>query len=311
MIQSFKMSFKILKSTKGFFLSMVFMPIIMIILVNLTLSYSNTPMIAYVGDSESLMSVEGIRLKPIEKDEIDYFLGSNQGTLVVECDKDGNIYRYHSSMKNNSLISHLEKQMELGTGKYIEEKPKVEYSVGLMIFKLITGASLFATFLIIERNNGIFLRIKNGKTPFPSYILGKALSIFFVYEIASLVIITFYYFAGYDLGNSDILSIFLVFTSAVIFSLGLYLFVGSFMKNEGYIWVFSTGILFPLALCSGLLFPMETMPSWMKAIGHITPQYYFQSFIIKGDINITSISVIFAVSLVFAFLGYRNFNKKI
>lgn len=89
---------------------------------------------------------------------------------------------------------------------------QLSYSIGIILFKLLTAAGLLATVLISEKGNGIILRVKNSKTKLSSYILGKSLAIIFVYEIANLLILLFYKFAGFDLGKSNILQLGILFT---------------------------------------------------------------------------------------------------
>ena len=271
--QAFKLTFKILRNTKGFISSMVIMPIIMIILVSMTLAYSDVPVVGYIG--EKAPSVANIKMIKLEADEKDYFLGLSQGTLVLKTDKEGNVLQYYSSISNNPLIPMIENGDS--TNEVFNEKPKISYSVGIILFKLLTAASLLATVLISEKGNGIILRVKNSKTKLSSYILGKSLAIVFVYEIANFLILLFYKFAGFDLGQSDIFNVGILFTVTLFISTGLYIFLSAIMKNEGYIWIISTGIIFPLGLFSGILFPVEYMADWMKLVAHISPLYYLQN----------------------------------
>ncbi|MDO5726169.1 MAG: ABC transporter permease [Tissierellia bacterium] len=310
MVQSFKFTLKSLKNTKGFLTSMTIMPIIMIILVSITLAYSNLPMVAVVGDASNLDYVSGIRTQTIEKSEIEYFLGSNQGTLIVEISGNGSIEKYYSSVENNPLISHIESQFGKAIGEKTVDRPRIEYSIGIIIFKLLTGASLLATVLIREKQNGIFVRIKNASISPYMHIIGKTLAILFVYEIANIVILAFYKFANFDFGNSDLFQMFLLLNIAMFLSAGIYIFVASIADNEGLLWVVSTGIFFPLALASGVLFPIKYMPNWMKTIAHISPQYYLQKSFVDGKLWILPIAIMLFLAFVLMILGIKNIIRE-
>lgn len=304
--QAFKFTFKILKNTKGFFSSMIIMPVIMIMLVSVTLAYSDIPVVGYIG--EKAPNTANVKMMKLETDEKDYFLGLSQGTLVIRTDKEGNVEQYYSSVPNNPLISMIENSNS--NDRAYNERPKLSYSVGIILFKLLTAAGMLATFLISEKGNGIILRVKNSKTKLGSYILGKSLAIIFVYEIANLLILLFYKFAGFDLGKSDIFQLGILFTVTLFISNGVYIFLSAIMKNEGYIWIVSTGIIFPLGLFSGILFPVEYMSDWMKLVAYISPLYYLQNSAISGKIEMIPILLMSTVSVSLGICGIILMSKQ-
>ncbi len=306
MEQAFKFTFKILRNTKGFIPSMIIMPVIMILLVSMTLAYSDVPVVGYIG--EKAPSAANVKMLKLEADEKDYFLGLSQGTLVVKTDKEGNPLQYYSTVSNNPLIEMIENSNS--TDESFNEKPKLSYSVGIILFKLLTAAGLLATVLISEKGNGIILRVKNSKTKLSSYILGKSLAIIFVYEVANFLILLFYKFAGFDLGKSNIFQIGVLFTITLFISTGLYIFLSAIMKNEGYIWTISTGIIFPLGLFSGILFPVEYMADWMKLVARISPLYYLQNSVINGKIDAVPILLMCMISTILGVYGIRLLSKQ-
>ena len=121
----------------------------------------------------------------------------------------------------------------------------------------------------------------------------------------------FYKYAGFDLGKSNILQLGILFTFTLFISTGLYIFLSAIMKNEGYIWTISTGIIFPLGLFSGILFPVEYMANWMKLVAHISPLYYLQNSVISGKMEIIPIITMLVISIVLAICGIKLMNKRI
>ena len=306
MVQSFNFTFKVLRNTKGFIVSMIIMPIFMIVLVSITLAYSNVPTVAYIG--EKAPNVTNIKMMKIEEREKDYFLGISQGTLVIRTNSNGEVEKYYSSIENNPLIPLIENADK--NAEVFTERPSINYSIGTMLFKLLTAAGLLATVLIQEKGNGILLRVKNSKTKLSTYILGKSVAIMFVYEIATIAILTFYKFANYDFGKSNIVDLGIIFTVALFISTGIYIFVAGLIKNEGLIWGISSGIIFPLGICSGILFPVEYMPKWMKTIAHISPLYYLQLSVINGKIEVLPICFMLIISFVLAMFGIKQLARK-
>ncbi|UTC64008.1 ABC transporter permease [Treponema sp. OMZ 788] len=305
MVQSFNFTFKVLRNTKGFIVSMIIMPIFMILLVSITLAYSNVPTVAYIG--EKAPNVTNIKMMKIEEREKDYFLGLSQGTLVIRTNRHGEVEKYYSSIENNPLIPLIENTDK--NAEVFTEGPSINYSIGTMLFKLLTAAGLLATVLIQEKGNGILLRVKNSKTKLSTYILGKSFAIMFVYEIATLAILTFYKFANYDFGKSNIVDLAIIFTVALFISTGIYIFVAGVIKNEGLIWGISSGIIFPLGICSGILFPIEYMPQWMKTIAHLSPLYYMQHSITSGKLETVPIVIMLSISLILGLIGIRLIEK--
>lgn len=306
MVPSFNFTFKVLRNTKGFIVSMIIMPIFMILIVSITLAYSNVPTVAYIG--EKAPNVTNIKMMRIDEREKDYFLGISQGTLVIRTNSNGEVEKYYSSIKNNPLIPLIENADK--NAEVFTERPSINYSIGTMLFKLLTAAGLLATVLIQEKGNGILLRVKNSKIKLSTYILGKSFAIMFVYEIAILAILTFYQFANYDFGKSNVIDLGIIFTVALFISTGIYIFVAGLIKNEGLIWGISSGIIFPLGICSGILFPIEYMPQWMKAIAHISPLYYLQISVINGKIEVSPICFMLSASCVLAILGIKQLARK-
>lgn len=306
MVPSFNFTFKALKNTKGFIVSMIIMPIFMILLVSITLAYSKVPTVAYIG--EKAPNVTNIKMMKIEEKEKDYFLGISQGTLVIKTNSEGEVEKYYSSIENNPLIPLIENADK--NAKAFTERPSINYSIGTMLFKLLTAAGLLATVLIQEKGNGIILRVKNSKTKLGTYILGKSLAIMFVYEIATLAILMFYQFANYDFGKSNVVDLGIIFTIALLISTGIYIFVAGLIKNEGLIWGISSGIIFPLGICSGILFPIEYMPEWMKTIAHISPLYYLQISVINGKIEVLPICFMLMASFVLTMVGIKQLAKQ-
>ena len=297
MVQSFKYSFVILKNTKGFFISMVIAPVLMILLISLTLAYKKVPTVGYTGPV--VPDLGNCDLVSLDDDQIDYFLGMNQGSLVAICDEEGQVISYRSSIANNPIISLIENS----DGKEMQTRPEVSYSIGLMFFKFLTAGELLATYLIKERQNGTLLRIRNSKTSIAAYILGKALAVIFVYSIASLIIISFYKIGRFDFGNSSPALLLALFNITIILSCGLFIFLSSILKEEGHTWAISTAILFPLSVLSGMLFPPDTMAQWMKTIAHISPLYYIEQSAITGSFYTLPLLIMLGLSVVFTSLG--------
>lgn len=311
MIASCKYTFLSLKNTKGFLVSMFIMPILMVLLITITLSYSPSAVVGVVSHgNDAPFSLSFARTQRLEPEEIDYFLGSAEGSLVVVLDVNGRAEKYHSAIPNHPLIPRVEKDLANPRGTYVEQ-PRISYSLGILLFKLMTAASLIGTLLIQERNNGIAVRLKNAGTLIYSYVLGKLLAVFATYTLVNGLLLAFYRAAGFDFGNTNPGDLFALFSLALLVSGGIFVFASGFMKNEGHLWMVSTGVLFPLALFSGVLFPIEGMPAWMQAVARLSPQYFLQKMAVSGQIEWFPVSVLLLTAGLLLFFGIRIHYKKV
>ncbi|MDO5695834.1 MAG: ABC transporter permease [Eubacteriales bacterium] len=310
MAVSFKTVWLSLRKTKGFLVSMTVMPIVLIILVTLTLSYSARPVIGCVGNAERLQRIPGIRVAVLEASETAYFLGGARSTLVVYTDADGMPKEFESSVRDNPLVTMVREGVVTPAETVQKQRPEVGFAVGILLFKLMTAGSLGATLLMKERQNGTMVRIRNSAIRPAAHMTAAITVPFLLYCLADVVILLFYKVADFDYGLATPGLLYAVFTVALIFSTGIYTLVGSFAENEGHLWLFSTGILFPLALCSGVLFPTAYMPAWMRTVAKVSPQYYLQEMVADGLLAPVPVVLMTGIGVLTAVIGMMRFSRR-
>lgn len=315
MINTVQYSWKILKNTKGFLSSMLVMPIVMIILVSLTLAYAPEPMVGYVGVPGRLDRIPGIRITPVSPDAVEAFLAEGQGALVVHLPRSGQAstpadVQFDTIRPDNALIPVVLNGLMNPADQPVQHRPSVQYAMGVLLFKCLTAAGVVATVIISEKKSNVFSRIRNAGMSFRTYVLGKSVALLFAYILSAAVIALFYWAAGFDFGQSSPLIVFALLCLATVLSLGVYTAVTPFLKDEGSVWSLSTLIFFPMAVFSGALFPYETMPQWMQAVGRICPQHYLAEMAKRGTLNPVQILIMLAAAAALFLFGSTALQRQ-
>ncbi|KRN96079.1 ABC transporter permease [Companilactobacillus kimchiensis] len=87
-------------------------------------------------------------------------------------------------------------------------------------------------------------------------------------------------------------------------------------KNPNTVNLLNNLIVFPLAIISGLWWPIQMMPTWLQKIGKIMPTYQLslldQNLLHKSTINFSAILIIFAwfIAIALLFFVIGNIQKR-
>ena len=103
-----------------------------------------------------------------------------------------------------------------------------------------------------------------------------------------------------------------------IFTIGLVslgLIIGSFLENPESFGLVSSFVVYPLFLLSGALYPLDTLPSWMKILTHLDPATFAVDGLRNVILGISSMSLAQNLSVLIAFdvslilIGTWAFNR--
>ncbi len=139
-----------------------------------------------------------------------------------------------------------------------------------MIWALIGGTASFSLSLTLERSRGTLLRLLVSPTTARQVLASKALAA----TVASVVVTTGLIALGI-LGfgvqpSSYPLLALAVVCGAICFS-GLTMAFSVLGSTEGGTAGVSWGVMLPLSLLGGVMFPLYLMPQWMQALSNISP----------------------------------------
>ncbi|MBS1978905.1 MAG: ABC transporter permease [Bacteroidetes bacterium] len=103
-----------------------------------------------------------------------------------------------------------------------------------------------------------------------------------------------------------------------IFTIGLVslgLIIGSFLESPESFGLVSSFVVYPLFLLSGALYPLDTLPAWMKVLTRLDPATFAVDGLRNVILGISSMSLIHDLSVLIAFdislilIGTWAFNR--
>ncbi|MEH7464105.1 ABC transporter permease [Bacillus thuringiensis] len=197
----------------------------------------------------------------------------------------------------------------------------------LVASQSITGMSVFfSTFVIIsivisfvkDREKGMVARLASTPLKPYSFFLGKCIPFFFiiVMQVLLLTILGVYL---YDIKITHYGSylVVILMLSMLVTSWGLAIAV--FAKTENTGLVMTNIIALGAAVACGLWTPFEQLPSYLKIIGKIFPQYWAHQGLVNsvstlpGGESLSLVAFVLigysALGFIVSLVGYRNYIK--
>lgn len=340
MLSVLKNSIRMFFRNKEYFEEMIVSPIFMLLIFSFFLSYNTKHNIAVVnGNGESRVStaivemlsdVEGIKLIDVKEDEVEKKIlsGNIEEAVVIDDDDKVSIVKTKGDSKFSSLLSDLieNKVMELQSGDNYsdtqvtlneskQKKVSVTNSLGVIIFKILTGGMLLAGLLIEERKSGIRNRILLSGIGTASYLGGVGI----VFMVNSFISTIVYFIAAklfrFDFGmeNSFLFLIVLLVTS--VLATALYLMLSAFSNDNTTVWSISVFAILPTSILAGAFFPFQSMPKYMQIIGNCFPQRWISASVEKlqagGNLvdTIPYMAGVLAVSAIFFIIAVQKTKK--
>ena len=124
-----------------------------------------------VGNADAVISIDEISGKPV----------------IITSENNKDFADFLRSVVNASVNNDTEAVNAVITNASNRGRVSIANSLGVVIFKVITGAALLGGTLIYERNRGIKQRIIITGIKYSSYILGKCF-VYFVNSVIALVL---------------------------------------------------------------------------------------------------------------------------
>jgi ABC-type multidrug transport system permease subunit len=178
---------------------------------------------------------------------------------------------------NTANPAAVESGVQFGHNIYGEEKPKFTYYMapGILVsisFSMAVG--LTATTLILERKEGLLDRSWVAGVNVLEVVLAHAVTQLFIIVI-QMALMVFFLIVVFDVpceGNVTFVLLLVILQGLTGMSAGL-LTSAVFETEIGAVQA-ALGLNYPILLLSGVLWPIEAMPTWLQYISYGLPTTY-------------------------------------
>lgn len=145
----------------------------------------------------------------------------------------------------------------------------VPLSIGLIL--LLTALLLASNSVIVEKERGIYFRLRSAPTTHLSWVSGKIIGqmVFALIEAGIILLIASIAFGVPLPSNLTDLSIAILAVAFAFICIGL--FIPEIMKTQATAILSSLLILLPMLFLSGIIFPIEFMPQPVDMIASVLP----------------------------------------
>lgn len=144
----------------------------------------------------------------------------------------------------------------------------IAYIAFFLIF-LLTSVSFLR-----ERTQGTMERLAASPVTRLELALGYMLGFGFFAMIQATVLLLFTIYALQVKYSGNLVSIFVVTAALVLGAVNLGIFLSAFARNELQAIQFIPLVILPQVLLSGLLWPVQDMPTWLQVIARVMPLTY-------------------------------------
>jgi ABC-2 type transport system permease protein len=139
-----------------------------------------------------------------------------------------------------------------------------------ILWGLMGCVASFSISIVIERNQGTFLRLRTSPLTWNQIIAGKGLACFLTSVFVITALLTFASLVlGVRLGNPALLTLAIV--SAAFCFTGLMMLFSTLGKTEAGVAGAGWGIMMPMAMVGGGMIPLLFMPDWMQVASSFSP----------------------------------------
>lgn len=140
------------------------------------------------------------------------------------------------------------------------------------IISLFTLLLLASSGIIYDKKTDYLLRLKATKTFIPTYLLSK-LILYTVISIAQLLIVMLLTTLQGAVFKLEFTSLITAVITVTAFNASIGLLIGKLSDNENVAILSSLMLSLPFLFLSGVFFPLEYMPDYVKVIAEIVPLY--------------------------------------
>ena len=248
-------------------------------------------------------------LKLLNQTVFDY--SNNLIILIDELNETTQLLDIYTSREPKNIV----RAITLNEEKVFGEKTYFDFlAPGLiLVLLLFTILLVSSSNIVYERKIGTLARTLLSPTTIPMFLLAKTIFFFIISTIEIVVMLLTIKLFGITISTNSTVLLILFLTSLNFIFIGLML--GGFSSSENTALLSSLVIALPMLFLSGLFFPFEIMPKFMKSIGTNLPLTLgVESLdkIITYSSNIENIVIlkIIVITFILSLFAYLAIKKK-
>ena len=303
MIKIIKNSFLVFRRNKDYFMTMILGPLSILIIASLFLTFDTKSTVAVVNGSESefghivedmFSDSDAFDYKSISEEELNTELAASGVDIVVavSCEADNLLKSgtsavvIYSAKGDSDLKAAVEEMITSAEDIFINgardysintnPSPKktipIGNSLGLTMFRIISGGSLLIMILLNDKKRGVRGRVQLSGVSSFSYLAGMST----VFLISSMISSVTYFLTALIcrlyMGLSNDLLLLPVLFVTNIFSVCFAVFLSTLIKNEQTISTILAALALPATILGGGVLPYEKMPRMLQNISEFIPQ---------------------------------------
>ncbi len=305
MLSMLRNTFRRFRRNKTYLKAIIITPVLMLFIFSFLFAYNTSHKITVINKDSgvigetvqsALASLDGVKILSIHEDDVEKKIRTRSIELAVIVEagasqlwqqgESPNIRFIHTGQSEiaplfmtlvNAQINKLSlnqnpADQEVQVNPVAKKGIPINNSLGVIVFKLLTGGSLLASLLIHERQSGIKDRVlMSGICP-TSYLAGIGLAYFISSITASAMYYLFAKLFHFDFGMEHTLPFLAVLCSANLLSTALYMMFSAFINQDGLLWFIAVIVILPSSILSGAFWPFTYMPDTMRLVGSFFPQ---------------------------------------
>jgi ABC-2 type transport system permease protein len=301
----YRNTWRLFRRNKEYMKAIIVTPVLMLFIFSFLFSYNTSQKVTVINKDkgivgktvlESIESLDGVKMLTIEEEEIPKKIRTRSIEFAVVVEEGASekvkqglpptihfIHTGHSEIAKmivtliNNNVNALSAdssapKMKVNVNEVPDKGIPINNSLGVIVFKLLTGGSLLAGLLINERKNGIKGRILLSGTRSTSYLAGIGAAYLISSMIASVIYYLFAVLFNFNFGMEHTILFLIILLSANLLSTALYMLLSAFIHRDGLLWYIAVILILPTSILSGAFWPFSYMPEIMQMIGNCFPQ---------------------------------------
>ena len=177
--------------------------------------------------------------------------------------------------KFNELLEEFNKSQPIAISQYTgesEDPSSLTFALGILIYFILLASFKICKFAVEDKTSRVYYRIFTMPVTPKHYILGYIISTFFIVLVQ--IILNILVMSILTEGNIPILETVITLSIFSICSIAISMLIIAVVNKESTIEIFTSGVVMFTSMLSGVFWPIDIMPDFMRNLALLFPQYW-------------------------------------